>query len=77
MLPAPDEAGPQTDFGFELPCGHVDAEGVVHRKGRMRLRARALFSDLRPMLHNMTYPVCMEKWHIGYLMLNTGERSAP
>ncbi|MFJ2863325.1 hypothetical protein [Kitasatospora sp. NPDC087314] len=49
MLPAPDEADLQTEFDVELPCGHVDAEGVVHREGRVRLRARALFPGLRLM----------------------------
>jgi hypothetical protein len=27
----------RTEFDFELPRGYVDADGVVHRPGRMRL----------------------------------------
>lgn len=27
----------QTEFDFELPKGYVDQEGVVHKKGMMRL----------------------------------------
>jgi len=29
--------GIQTEFPFELPRGYIDAAGVVHRKGAMRL----------------------------------------
>ncbi|MEV5238407.1 hypothetical protein AB0K89_04660 [Streptomyces cinnamoneus] len=29
--------GLQTEFDFELPCGYVDGDGTVHRRGRMRL----------------------------------------
>ena len=28
---------PQTEFAFTLPHGYVDAEGIVHREGAMRL----------------------------------------
>ena len=27
----------QTEFDFTLPRGYVDAEGITHREGRMRL----------------------------------------
>jgi phage FluMu protein gp41 len=30
-------AGLQTEFEFALPRGFVDAEGTLHRRGRMRL----------------------------------------
>ncbi len=30
-------AGLQTEFDFTLPRGYVDAEGNVHKQGRMRL----------------------------------------
>jgi hypothetical protein len=32
-----ESAGLQTEFGFVLPRGYVDAAGVVHRQGVMRL----------------------------------------
>lgn len=35
MVTAPEQL--QTEFDFELPRGYVDAEGRVHKKGRMRL----------------------------------------
>ena len=37
--PAAAEERPalRTEFDFELPRGYVDADGVVHRPGRMRL----------------------------------------
>ena len=45
IAPSPTLAGPadeaahglQTEFGFVLPRGYVDAAGVVHRQGVMRL----------------------------------------
>src|SRR6188768_242629 len=45
IAPSPTMAGPadeaahglQTEFGFVLPRGYVDAAGVVHRQGVMRL----------------------------------------
>src|SRR6187455_2951809 len=45
LAPSPTLAGPadeaahglQTEFGFVLPRGYVDAAGAVHRQGVMRL----------------------------------------
>lgn len=37
----------ETEFYFELPKGFVDTEGVIHRKGMMRL-ARAM-DEITPM----------------------------
>jgi hypothetical protein len=35
---AASEAGPlQTEFDFTLPKGYLDAQGNIHRNGRMRL----------------------------------------
>lgn len=38
----------RTEFDFELPRGYVDAEGVVHRHGRMRLATAR--DELRPQI---------------------------
>src|SRR3954453_11375242 len=39
LAPPSPQAGPalRTHFDFELPLGFVDAEGMVHRQGTMRL----------------------------------------
>lgn len=37
----------QTEFEFELPKGFVDAEGTVHKKGKMRLATAA--DEILPM----------------------------
>jgi hypothetical protein len=39
---------PVTEFDFELPRGYVDADGVVHRHGRMRLATAR--DELRPQI---------------------------
>lgn len=33
----PTKPGLQTEYEFTLPVGYVDAEGTVHKNGRMRL----------------------------------------
>ncbi|MCC8246886.1 hypothetical protein [Saccharothrix luteola] len=38
----------RTEFEFELPRGYVDAEGSVHRTGRMRLATAR--DELRPQI---------------------------
>jgi len=38
----------RTEFEFELPRGYVDADGVVHRNGRMRLATAR--DELRPQI---------------------------
>ncbi|MEU4767367.1 hypothetical protein AB0H12_29325 [Actinosynnema sp. NPDC023794] len=38
----------RTEFEFELPRGYVDAEGSVHRNGRMRLATAR--DELRPQI---------------------------
>lgn len=43
--PQPDT---RTEFEFELPRGYVDAEGVVHRHGSMRLATAR--DELRPQI---------------------------
>jgi hypothetical protein len=40
--------GLRTEFDFELPRGYVDADGVVHRHGRMRLATAR--DELRPQI---------------------------
>jgi hypothetical protein len=35
--PATDEEPLRTEFSFELPRGYVDAQGIVHKRGVMRL----------------------------------------
>ncbi|GGP76365.1 hypothetical protein [Saccharothrix coeruleofusca] len=40
--------GLRTVFDFELPRGYVDADGVVHRRGRMRLATAR--DELRPQI---------------------------
>ncbi len=37
----------QTEFEFTLPCGYIDAQGNLHRQGRMR-RATA-FDEVEPL----------------------------
>ncbi len=39
---------PRTEFEFELPRGYVDADGVVHRNGTMRLATAR--DELRPQI---------------------------
>src|ERR1044072_3659380 len=46
--PVIDKSRPRTEFEFELPRGYVDAEGVVHRHGRMRLATAR--DELRPQI---------------------------
>jgi hypothetical protein len=36
-VPPPAEAPLRTEFDFVLPRGYIDADGVVHRQGTMRL----------------------------------------
>ncbi|WP_158849516.1 hypothetical protein [Saccharothrix deserti] len=45
---APRESAGHTEFEFELPRGYVDADGVVHRHGRMRLATAR--DELRPQI---------------------------
>lgn len=37
----------QTDFTFTLPIGYVDADGVTHKEGRMRLATA--FDEIAPL----------------------------
>jgi hypothetical protein len=37
----------QTEFGFTLPIGYVDAEGNVHKEGTMRLATA--FDEIAPL----------------------------
>jgi hypothetical protein len=37
MNKASTKGGLQTEFDFTLPRGYVDAQGTLHKKGRMRL----------------------------------------
>ncbi|HYQ68028.1 hypothetical protein [Actinophytocola sp.] len=50
LVETPVAAGtaPATEFDFELPRGYVDADGVVHRHGRMRLATAR--DELRPQI---------------------------
>lgn len=39
----------QTEFEFTLPCGYIDAQGTLHRRGVMR-RATAI-DEVEPLAH--------------------------
>jgi hypothetical protein len=46
--PGAAPAGMRAEFEFELPRGYVDADGAVHRHGRMRLATAR--DELRPQI---------------------------